>query len=247
MSKQRQKLSLNKEAPVAQTGELPPPTVAAEEETPRPALKPVPQPASGMFIRMNSGNKFRYDDIASNTFNLHDFAHNLAKLHRFLGAPDEDYNVAQHSCLVSDYLLAHTAPHIAFYGLIHDFPEAVIGDVVTPQKRWMLSLGFDFEKHMHDPVDKLVHNKIGMPYPLPADIRSLVDDADFVLYQAEGRNLVKGFAGSPLPQHAPPYNHKITVWSRKESYRQLIARFNRLLPLALPFGALHGRANNSAA
>lgn len=200
-----------------------------------------------LFIRLNSGAKFRYDDIENNVFNIHDIAHNLSKQPRFLGAPDEDYNVAQHSCLVSDYILTFGTPYEAFCGLVHDFHEAFTGDVVTPLKKFFLRHGFDVEATLHMPIDEWVYTSCGIPWPIHDYAASTVKAADFILYQAEGRNLVKNFAGSPVPADYPPYNHKITVWTRRESAAQLIARFNRLLRLSRPFGGTHGSTANSAA
>lgn len=67
--------------------------------------------------------------------NLDDLAHNLAGICRYNGAPRRHYSVAQHSVLVSRLLLEQRGYEAARAGLIHDLPEALLGDLIWPLKQ----------------------------------------------------------------------------------------------------------------
>lgn len=59
-----------------------------------------------------------------------DIAHNLCRQARFNGSAPMPYSVMQHSLVVA----AQMPPHLRWAGLLHDAPEAVMGDVVRPWK-----------------------------------------------------------------------------------------------------------------
>lgn len=70
---------------------------------------------------------------------LADVAHHLARINRYNGACElEHYSVAEHSVLMAEWLLdEYEDPLLAYQGLLHDAPEAYIGDMVRPLKRNM--------------------------------------------------------------------------------------------------------------
>ena len=75
-----------------------------------------------------------FDILAFDPFaiTLEDVAHGLSNICRFGGHTAKGfYSVAQHSVLVSE--LCDTADAAA--GLLHDAPEAYLGDVISPLKR----------------------------------------------------------------------------------------------------------------
>jgi len=61
---------------------------------------------------------------------IKDIAHALAQQARFNGHASRFYSVAEHSVLVSKLV----EPQFAMWGLMHDAPEYILGDVVTPLK-----------------------------------------------------------------------------------------------------------------
>lgn len=195
---------------------------------------PYVAPMPNTFIRMNSGDTFHYNDIESNTFSLHDFAYNLSRINRFHGATlGKPYSVAQHSCHVGDYLLQHFDPLTAFIGLLHDGHEAVIGDIPTPLKKAFKHYGLDVNERFAVPIDEWLFKSAGVTLPLPQYVVEAVQMADMVLYQHEGRQLMRNFVPSALPPEAPPYTSHITPWASEEAYRQFLSRFQRWKPLAV--------------
>jgi 5'-deoxynucleotidase YfbR-like HD superfamily hydrolase len=68
--------------------------------------------------------------VCSEDIDIIDIAHHLSKIDRYNGALPVHYSVAQHSVMVS-----HLVPReFALWGLLHDGPEYVVGDLVRGVK-----------------------------------------------------------------------------------------------------------------
>lgn len=65
---------------------------------------------------------------------IEDIAHQLALTNRFRGATRDPYSVAQHCVLVAE----HLPKRLKLAGLMHDAPEAYLGDVSAPVKGRMM-------------------------------------------------------------------------------------------------------------
>ena len=96
----------------------------------------VPGPA---WQRMLSGRRLDLLDPAPADIDLHDIAHGLARVARWNGQTRGPYifSVAQHSLLV-EALVGHVAPRAGrvdrLVALLHDAPEYVVGDLISPFK-----------------------------------------------------------------------------------------------------------------
>ncbi|MGN5374616.1 hypothetical protein [Sphingomonas hankookensis] len=86
--------------------------------------------AQGPTILLGSGHYFDLLDPDNSRFTLADIARGLGNACRFAGQCDRFYSVAEHTWLAS-FLVP---PPLAFAALMHDAPEAFIGDVTRPLK-----------------------------------------------------------------------------------------------------------------
>jgi 5'-deoxynucleotidase YfbR-like HD superfamily hydrolase len=92
--------------------------------------------------RMLSGRRLDILDPSPVDVELSDIAHGLARVARWNGQTQGDYpfSVAQHSVLVLEIFRAGLAardPKAELYALLHDAPEYVMGDIISPFKAAM--------------------------------------------------------------------------------------------------------------
>ena len=97
------------------------------------------------FITTFSGQRFDFTKFEPDTVRITDIAHSLAHLCRYNGHTQKFYSVAEHSCLIHDWVLQeygsdHNPDHRstiqqhARTALFHDAAEAYVGDMVKPLK-----------------------------------------------------------------------------------------------------------------
>src|ERR1700712_4613233 len=92
--------------------------------------------------RMLSGRRLDILDPSPLDVEISDIAHGLARVARWNGQTEGDYpfSVAQHSVLVLEIFRAITpqaTDRDALYALLHDAPEYVMGDIISPFKAAM--------------------------------------------------------------------------------------------------------------
>lgn len=129
--------------------------------------------------RMLSGRRLDLLNPSPLDVEIEDIAHGLARVARWNGQTvgDHPFSVAQHSLLVEDFV-GRLKPDIdrrwRLAALLHDAPEYVIGDMISPFKA---ALGLDyraFEGRLADAV----HRRFGLPAHPPAAIERLIKTAD---------------------------------------------------------------------
>jgi uncharacterized protein len=129
--------------------------------------------------RMLSGRRLDLLDPTPVDIELEDMAHGLAFVARWNGQTRGDfpYSVAEHSLLVEALvgrLAPRTEPRWRLAALLHDAPEYVIGDMISPVKA---AVGPDYGA-LDARLAAAVHLRFGLPADIPARVKTLIKRAD---------------------------------------------------------------------
>src|SRR5215470_8928894 len=118
--------------------------------------------------RMLSGRRLDLLDPSPLDIEIEDIAHGLARVARWNGQTkgDHAFSVAQHSLMV-EAILGRLEPQLEvrwrLVALLHDAPEYVIGDMISPFKA---ALGLDY-KDFEARLERAVHIRFGLPALVP--------------------------------------------------------------------------------
>lgn len=128
------------------------------------------------------------DDIA-----IEDIAHGLARVARWNGQTrgEHAFSVAEHAVVVEQITGAlNPAWEMQWQlaALLHDAPEYVIGDLISPFKA---AIGFDY-KSIENRLLGAIHVRFGLPRELPAQIAAAIKQADRIAAYYEA-TLLAGF------------------------------------------------------
>lgn len=129
--------------------------------------------------RMLSGRRLDLLDPSPLDVEIEDIAHGLARVARWngqtLGA--HPYSVAEHSLLVEQIFgIYRPKATIAdrLTALLHDAPEYVIGDMISPFKA---AIGIDY-KAFEARLEAAVHLRFGLPAVPPETLKKQIKRAD---------------------------------------------------------------------
>ncbi|PCH74392.1 MAG: hypothetical protein COC12_03770 [Rhodobacteraceae bacterium] len=131
--------------------------------------------------RMLSGRRLDLLDPTPMDIEIEDIAHGLAFVARWNGQTlgDFAYSVAEHSLLVES-LFTRIAPATAIRwrmaALLHDAPEYVIGDMISPVKS---AVGPGYGA-LDDRLTAAIHLRFGLPAVIPATIKKQIKKADTI-------------------------------------------------------------------
>jgi hypothetical protein len=129
--------------------------------------------------RMLSGRRLDLLDPSPLDVELDDIAHGLARVARWNGqtAGEHIFSVAQH-CLFVEAIAGHLSPDLPEAArltvLLHDAPEYVIGDIISPFK----AVIGDAYKAVEGRLLAAIHLHFGLPAEAPAALRRLTKQAD---------------------------------------------------------------------
>lgn len=129
--------------------------------------------------RMLSGRRLDLLDPTPVDVEIEDIAHGLAFVARWNGQTRGDfaYSVAEHSLLV-ETLFTRIAPDAAvkwqLAALLHDAPEYVIGDMISPVKA---AVGPDYGA-LDERLTSAIHIRFGLPATIPAAVKKQIKKAD---------------------------------------------------------------------
>lgn len=131
--------------------------------------------------RMLSGRRLDLLDPTPIDIEVEDIAHGLAFVARWNGQTHGDfaYSVAEHSLLVEE-LFGRIDPRAPdkwkLAALLHDAPEYVIGDMISPVKA---AVGPGYSA-LDDRLAAAVHLRFGLPATVPQTVKKKIKRADKV-------------------------------------------------------------------
>lgn len=191
-------------------------------------------PAPRAWQRMLSGRRLDLLDPSPVDVEIGDIAHGLARVARWNGQTEGDhaFSVAQHSLLVEEiyarsYLKADAAERLAV--LLHDAPEYVIGDMISPFKA-IVGGGY---KAVEARLQTAIHLRFGLPPQISEAQRKRIKRADRISAFFEAVTLA-GFSASEAQRYfGRPAGFArdafdLTPIAAKRVERAFLGRFNQL-------------------
>lgn len=188
--------------------------------------------------RMLSGRRLDLLDPSPFDIEIEDIAHGLARVARWNGQThgDHAFSVAQH-CLVVEELVGVLKPGFdrrwRLAALLHDAPEYVVGDLISPFKA---AVGLDY-KTFENKLLSAIHMRFALPSVLPADVTSHIKRTDTIAAHIEAVQLA-GFSVEEansifgVPRGAPAM--KLLPMPAPIAQRKYIERFTALAETTKP-------------
>lgn len=185
--------------------------------------------------RMLSGRRLDLLDPTPMDIEIEDIAHGLAFVARWNGQTQGDYaySVAEHSILV-EALFSRMQPDAPdkwrLAALLHDAPEYVIGDMISPVKS---AVGAGYGE-LDERLTAAIHLRFGLPAKLPAQIKRQIKSADKVSAWMEATQIAGfsvGEANKFFGRVDPALREGLQIRLRPpaEVRRDFTARHNELL------------------
>jgi 5'-deoxynucleotidase YfbR-like HD superfamily hydrolase len=197
---------------------------------------PVDKATARVWQRMLSGRRLDLLHPSPLDIEIADIAHGLARVARWNGQTNgaHIFSVAQHTLLV-EAVMREQMPRLdvsyRLAALLHDAPEYVIGDMISPFKA---VLGGDY-KAVEKRLLSAIHIRFGLPPVLAPEIERQIKAADkgaayleaTVLAgfaQAEAKRLFGRDPGLP----AATRQDYLTPWTAAKAEKRFLARFETL-------------------
>lgn len=184
--------------------------------------------------RMLSGRRLDLLDPTPMDIEIEDIAHGLAFVARWNGQTRGDwpYSVAEHSILVEEIYARQNGASVKWQlaALLHDAPEYVIGDMISPVKA---AVGPSYGE-LDARLTAAIHLRFGLPPVLPATIKKAIKAADTVSAWLEAVQIA-GFSETEAdklfgrPDNAVLRGLEIKLRAPAVVRKDFISRFNGLL------------------
>jgi uncharacterized protein len=186
--------------------------------------------------RMLSGRRLDLLDPSPLDVEIADIAHGLARVARWNGQTSgaHIFSVAQHTLLVETIMRAHDPEiddRLRLAALLHDAPEYVIGDMISPFKA---ALG-DGYKSIEKRLLAAIHVRFSLPPVLAPEVEKQIKAADRGAAYLEA-TLLAGFSESEakrlfgrdpgLPDEVR--EDYLTPWTAAKAEKRFLDRFNAL-------------------
>jgi uncharacterized protein len=187
--------------------------------------------------RMLSGRRLDLLDPSPLDIEIADIAHGLARVARWNGQTSgaHIFSVAQHTLLVEAVMRAENPnidAKVRLAALLHDAPEYVIGDMISPFKA---VLGGDY-KLVEKRLLSAIHIRFGLPAELGPPVTAQIKNADRGAAYLEA-TMLAGFSEAEakrlfgrdpgLPESVR--DDYLTPWSAAKAEKRFLTRFNSLL------------------
>jgi len=187
--------------------------------------------------RMLSGRRLDLLDPSPLDVEIDDIAHGLARVARWNGQTKgaHIFSVAQHSLLV-EALARAKSPRLDARArlavLLHDAPEYVVGDMISPFK----AVIGDSYKDVEHRLLAAIHLRFGLPAALPETLKTLIKSADRSAAYLEATRLAgfaegeaRKFFGQPPKFSAAIERNYLMPWSAGTAEARFKERFKKLL------------------
>ncbi|MCX8569519.1 HD family hydrolase [Aminobacter sp. MET-1] len=150
--------------------------------------------------RMLSGRRLDLLDPSPLDVEISDIAHGLARVARWNGqtSGDHAFSVAQHSLLVEQIfrrIAPDASPEAQLAALLHDAPEYVIGDMISPFKS-VVGGGY---KTCEERLQHAVHLRFSLPGTISQGLKKEIKRADQIAAYFEATELA-GFSVAEATQ-----------------------------------------------
>ena len=187
--------------------------------------------------RMLSGRRLDLLDPSPLDVEIEDIAHGLARVARWNGQTKgaHIFSVAQHALLV-EALARAKVPRLDAAGrravLLHDAPEYVIGDMISPFK----AVIGDSYKAVEKRLLAAIHLRFGLPPKLSDKLTALIKDADRAAAYLEATRLAgfqddeaRKFFGQPPKFSAAIERDYLTPWPAGTAESRFRERLEKLI------------------
>jgi 5'-deoxynucleotidase YfbR-like HD superfamily hydrolase len=188
--------------------------------------------------RMLSGRRLDLLDPRPQDIEIADIAHGLARVARWNGQTvgEHAFSVAQHALVVEEVFSACNSgmgrvDQLA--ALLHDAPEYVVGDLISPFKA---AVGLNY-KSFELRLLEAIHSRFGIAAELPDPVSAAIKAADRVAAYYEA-TLLAGFSvaegeryfGNPggLPQSVRIRLEALDAWQTAKAQAAFLERFTAL-------------------
>jgi len=183
---------------------------------------------------MLSGRRLDLLDPSPLDVEIEDVAHGLSRVPRWNGQTSGNwaFSVAEHSLLVErivGLVSPQMAPRWRMAALLHDGPEYVIGDLISPFKAM---IGGDY-KALENRLLAAIHAHIGLPESLPETVSTAIKRADRLAAWFEATQLA-GFSEDearqvfPKPRFAKPVDIVLSPLPPAQAKTAFLERFEAL-------------------
>jgi len=192
--------------------------------------------AARAWQRMLSGRRLNLLNPSPLDIEIDDIAHGLARVARWNGQTKGEYaySVAQHCVLVSRLTTrvdSDLSPRWRLAALLHDGPEYVIGDMISPFKH---AVGPSY-RDIEDALLEAIHVRFGLPAKVPVKVAKIIKLADRASAFSEAVDLA-GF-GEAEARKVLRYSRllraeRLTALSPEQAKAEFLSEFEMLSALA---------------